>query len=393
MVTLESARDLTDREGRDRKNRLNALILGLSRQWESSNRFGPRVERSDLSALTGPATERWSNDVFVARLESEIVRNLGLGELEYLNAGLAREVLQRLRAANEGRPFVEESPGAFWARTFGAAGLLIKLGGALYPPSASEGANGRASLAARQDLSVRLLIDAAARSLESQRPPTLQGLSLLEALNVLAQSYNRAARGAAVLAPAVDEVDRALRQGKDVLVQVSRGMADGGALSASEKTQLDVLRELDRRLSGGVENEWKGAVVLLLDEGVHGNYEDVVRRLSDRVRDGLGQKGGLSLGLAAWGRGKTMEAVPGVTHVRQGSKTIIQGAEVLRLGRGLHLVVGTIFALREDGVEWNLKGVEELAAFIVSLAGGLVKNMTAAVGEDISRIRYLEIQA
>jgi hypothetical protein len=170
-------------------------------------------------------------------------------------------------------------------------------------------------------------------------------------------------------------------------------MADGGALSASEKSQLDVLRELDRRLSGGVENEWKGAVVLLLDEGVHGNYEDVVRRLSDRVRDGLGQKGGLSLGLAAWGRGKTMEAVPGVTHVRQGSKTIIQGAEVLRLGRGLHLVVGTIFALREDGVEWNLKGVEELAAFIVSLAGGLVKNMTAAVGEEISKIRYLEIQA
>jgi hypothetical protein len=39
------------------------------------------------------------------------------------------------------------------------------------------------------------------------------------------------------------------------------------------------------------------------------------------------------------------------------------------------------------------QGVEDLAAFIVSLAGGLVKNMTATVGEDLSKIRYLEIQA
>ncbi len=371
----------------EQKARMKSVVDGLAAPGKAMGWLKPehaalfsKSIRSDDSQAGTP--------LFADAMESAIALSLSRDtDLKELRRSLRMHVLGAIsHLLSEGRS-LSESPGVAFNRLFAMTALLIGLGGDLW---ADADASPRKNPEHWRDLTVRLLVDVSAliesglrvsrisqesELRESSGPPTNNELA--RELDFRAGGYfDEAMRSLAKFSKVDREVKRSLAAKGDVMVQVSKAMLEGKELTESEKTQLRVLKS------------HSGRAAYFLEEGVTDNLDQVIEKLAGNAGmdqsglDNLNQRGGILVPLTRKMR-----------TVEKSGKTTINGRAVLEAARRQGFIVTTIFALKRVDMEWDLQGVEGLAAFIVALAGDVVKDMTSAVDAKLRGTRFLTIQA
>ncbi|MBK7208328.1 MAG: hypothetical protein IPH91_08660 [Elusimicrobia bacterium] len=391
VITLETLRDDVDEAGRSRREKLALWVNGLSGETaktEGRSNTGPEWEAVFEASTDAPWIER--RDSFETNLLKLIEREGGDDPRRSLRARLTRDVLKILTEANSGVPAGRNAAETL-DRVFGLVGRLHALGGAL--TLADDGRSKKKAewadllLPAFQDLDIRLLGEMGVSWLGRR--------NLAAALNRSARFYSHAILQGVRLRDSKIAFDEAILRDGDVLVHVSPGMVDPERdMTASETTQLEQIARLNSGLNVlGDELKPRGRFVFLTETGVNGSLPEVIEALGRKA-----QRAGLatdfdSLAIHARTRGQKVFArsLEGFTTHSETQTRV----DAERLFNTIpELSNPFLFRLDQPGVSWHLGSwADRLAAELVAVMGGLVRDQARRVSEELRKEGVLRYQA
>jgi len=357
---------------------LTRLLGGFEGNVDSVKNYGDDGKWAGLYFLQGDELIRYIQD-----------RSFQAGS-SGLRGELARVITGRVHeAVRSGRPIADWK--TFMAQTQALLDLLHSLGG---------------TLCADRDG-----VDEDRAPLSDERRAKLQGRDLQWLLQAAFHSGNVSAENEELRHRAAGELEEAanrfgtrarlsslgsttqalgasLTEERHVLIQLSSRLMDGMSadLTASEKSQLDMLATLSRWISADGSLGGSGRLILQVD-GSALSVQDVVRRLERRL--GEGTLSGL--------KNNPRVAVAGSTDIdgyRLASGEVSARAVVAYLvEKG---IVGKsqpldIFALQ--GVPWDRTGVEDIVQLIIVLIGGIALHVTSDLDKALEAHRFIQIQA
>lgn len=283
---------------------------------------------------------------------------------------------------------------------YGLVGSLHILGGTLSQAdtssSESEVETGELFQSDWQELDIRLLGELGAVLLNNQNLS-----SLAEILDIAARSYDEARWKGVRFRNSNEAVGQALAGGGDILFHVTKNMvAPNTELSASERTQLEMIRRLASLLSP--EQEMKTGKIYFLVEGELGEGERIDETISAlelkfkpnrstqsplkylREKQGIELKSLVEKDEA--GQNKYMEIA--------GEKTMVDAEKLLD---EIKPNSPTLFRVKQNNVEWNLGSWEDKLVAILAIMGRLVINQPRQIEktgrEGAERKRFLSYQA
>jgi hypothetical protein len=391
VITLETVREDLDEAGRSRRERLALWVNSLSGETAKTGgraNTGPEWEVVFEASTDGPWTER--RDAYEKNLLNLVEREGGDDPRRSLRARLTRDLFTMITEANNGAPTGRNAAETL-NRVYGLVGRLHALGGALTLADDAR-SNQKAEwsdplLPAFQDLDIRLLGELGVSWL-GQR-------NLAAALNRSAGFYSHAILQGVRLRDSKIAFDEAILRDGDILIHVSPGMVDPGReMTASETTQLEQIARLNSGLYVlGDDLKPRGRFVFLTETGVNGSLPEVVEAMGRKA-----QRAGLatdfdSLAIHARTRGQKVFArsLEGFTTHSE-SQTRVDAERLFNTIPELSNPF--LFRLDQPSVVWHLGSwADRLAAELVAVMGGLVRDQARRVSEDLRKVGVLRYQA
>jgi hypothetical protein len=391
VITLESVRQDVDEAGNSRREKLDLWLNGLwgeTAKTEGRENTGPEWNVIFEASRQEPWTER--RNAYESNVLNLIEREGGEDPVRAVRARLTRDLLRLFTEANRGGLSGKDASEKL-DLAFGLMGRLHAMGGALALAddglSTKKAELGSTLLPAFQDLDIRLLGELGLSWLGQA--------NLVAALNRSAAHYSHAVLQGVRLREARLAFEDAWMRDGDVLIHVSRGMMNPDVdMTPSERTQLEQIHRIDATLDVlGEDASRKGRIIFLTEEGVSGELPEIVRAMGRKSQRAGVSNGFEALATHARVRGDKVFARSLAEHATRSEEKTRVDAESL-FNTIPNLSNPYLFRLDQPDVSWYLGSwADRLAAELVAVMGGLVRDQARRVSDELRKEGVLRYQA